>query len=231
LRSTLFVSASGPALPVKETAGDSTGTTTATFNDWGEPVRVTAPAGAVSGDALSALLGGTSNPAGDRAARSNLTNALTEVKAIYQNSQSYSPGQVPLTPAGLSSQAPEFAWTTQACAAASPANCVSVQVVDAAQPGDGQGIILAVYSPGSQNCRYGLDLESPASSFTDTASDIALVSPGRSPAGVSTPGVFYAEEPTGAVSGGPSTYCSGACAATQSTFSWGPSFSNAGTGA
>ena len=33
---------------------------------------------------------GVSGSANDRAAQSNLTNALTEVKALYQNSQSYS---------------------------------------------------------------------------------------------------------------------------------------------
>ena len=32
---------------------------------------------------------GVSGSANDRAAQSNLTNALTEVKALYQNSQSY----------------------------------------------------------------------------------------------------------------------------------------------
>src|ERR1035438_6624341 len=35
---------------------------------------------------------GVANSAGDRASQSNLTNALTEVKALYQNSASYAVG-------------------------------------------------------------------------------------------------------------------------------------------
>ncbi len=35
---------------------------------------------------------GVANSAGDRAAQSNLTNALTEAKALYQNAASYAPG-------------------------------------------------------------------------------------------------------------------------------------------
>src|SRR5580700_4939318 len=38
---------------------------------------------------------GVSGSANDRAAQSNLTNALTEVKALYQNSQSYASGSLP----------------------------------------------------------------------------------------------------------------------------------------
>ena len=35
---------------------------------------------------------GVANSAGDRAAQSNLTNALTEAKALYQNGATYAPG-------------------------------------------------------------------------------------------------------------------------------------------
>src|ERR1700730_586078 len=78
---------------------------------------------------------GVANSAGDRAAQSNLTNALTEVKALYQNSASYNQAtNTPMTPANeFQSSAPEFACTNNAaCAAGSPGNCVSVLVVDAA---------------------------------------------------------------------------------------------------
>src|SRR5580704_19075596 len=54
---------------------------------------------------------GVANSAGDRAAQSNLTNALTEVKALYQNSASYNQAvNTPMTPANeFQSSAPEFA--------------------------------------------------------------------------------------------------------------------------
>ena len=42
---------------------------------------------------------GVANSAGDRAAQSNLTNALTEVKALYQNAASYTPAGAAMTPA------------------------------------------------------------------------------------------------------------------------------------
>src|ERR1700722_2382325 len=59
---------------------------------------------------------GVANSAGDRASQSNLTNALTEVKALYQNAATYSPNNVAMTPAGtFTSSAPEFAWTSGAC--------------------------------------------------------------------------------------------------------------------
>src|SRR5579862_9056365 len=88
---------------------------------------------------------GVANSAGDRAAQSNLTNALTEAKAIYQNAASYSPNNTALTTATFTASAPEFSWTTGGCTA-SPGNCVSEQVVDTSVLGDGQGIILATRS-------------------------------------------------------------------------------------
>ena len=54
---------------------------------------------------------GVANSAGDRAAQSNLTNALTEVKALYQNAASYSPAGAAMTTGNtFSSSAPEFSW-------------------------------------------------------------------------------------------------------------------------
>ena len=229
-RGTLYVSTSGSPLPVQETLNTPTGRTTVTFSDWGEPVNVTAPTGAIPGDPVSSLFG-PSNTANDRAAQANLTNALTEAKALYQNSQSYSTGKTPMTPANFSSNAPEFAWTTQGCGETSPNNCVSIQVVDAAQTGDGQGIVFAVYNAGSGNCWYGIDLESPASAFVDTSPNVAVMTSGRSPTGLSSPGVFFAEKAAGKTSTSASTYCSAAWAATQSSFDWGPSYSNAGNAA
>src|SRR3984957_5818842 len=82
---------------------------------------------------------GVANSAGDRAAQSNLTNGLTEAKAIYQNSSTYSPSGTALTTAIFSGSAPEFSWTNGGCDA-THANCLSEQVVDAGTVGDGQGI-------------------------------------------------------------------------------------------
>src|ERR1700689_1808263 len=57
---------------------------------------------------------GVANSAGDRAAQSNLTNALTEAKAIYQNSAEYATtagSTNTVLPIGtFTASAPEFAW-------------------------------------------------------------------------------------------------------------------------
>src|ERR1700722_761765 len=74
---------------------------------------------------------GVTNTAGDRAAQSNLTNALTEAKALYQVNQAYSNGGAAYTAGNFASQAPEFTWTTGACAATAT-NCVSVTPFSAA---------------------------------------------------------------------------------------------------
>ena len=94
LPGTLYVSATGAPLPVEEVSHASSGSTTAIFSEWGSPVHVTAPSGAISGGTIPTLFG-VSGSESDRAAQSNLTNALTEAKALYQNSQSYSPGGRP----------------------------------------------------------------------------------------------------------------------------------------
>jgi hypothetical protein len=96
--------------------------------------------------------------------------------------------------------------------------------------GDGQGVILAVYSPTTQACWYAVDLETPASSFTDTAPAVAFVTTGRVPSGVSAPGVFYAKKAPVTVPPA-STYCSANWAATRGAFGWGLSYSSPGAAA
>src|SRR5579864_6116842 len=62
---------------------------------------------------------GVSGSANDRAAQSNLTNGLTEVKALYQNQQSYNDSAGTLPVGTLSASAPEFSWQqAAACTAA-----------------------------------------------------------------------------------------------------------------
>lgn len=51
---TLYVAATGNPLPVEETAGDSTGTETVTFSNWGESISLSAPAGSVTISSLGA---------------------------------------------------------------------------------------------------------------------------------------------------------------------------------
>jgi hypothetical protein len=51
LGGTLYISTTGPPLPVEEVSPSSAGPTTAVFSDWGEPVNVTAPPGAIPGSA------------------------------------------------------------------------------------------------------------------------------------------------------------------------------------
>jgi type IV pilus assembly protein PilA len=171
---------------------------------------------------------GVANSAGDRAAQSNLTNALTEAKALYQNAATYSPSNVAMTPATFSSSAPEFSWTTAGCGATNP-NCVSEQVVDAGAITDGQGLILAVYSPKTQSCWYAIDLESTPVALTG---DTTATPPGVpfktstiTPSGASTAGVFYARKKTSVST----TNCNANWAATQTgSFAWGQSYSSPG---
>src|SRR5580698_5756801 len=103
--------------------------------------------------AIPTFLGVTSS-ANDRATQSNLTNALTEATAQYQNQgQSYSG-----ISALLSASAPEYSWASGSGTTASTAsysidtctttitNCVNVDQTDATTSGDNQGIVLAAMS-------------------------------------------------------------------------------------
>jgi prepilin-type N-terminal cleavage/methylation domain-containing protein len=168
---------------------------------------------------------GVANSAGDRAAQSNLTNALTEVKALYQTSATYSPGQVAMTPAGVfTSSAPEFSWTAGACNA-TPGNCVSVQVVDSSAANDGQGVELAVYSAKTTTCWYALDLEStPASPLADSGAGVPFNTAANTQSGATTAGVYYAKE----MGAGAQAKCIGGYPSqTATTFSWGGTYSTA----
>jgi len=99
---------------------------------------------------------GVSGSANDRAAQSNLTNALTEVKALYQNSQSYNTGSLPV--ATLNASAPEFTWTQANAVPSEGTNVVSEYPVDLVTGADGAGVILATYSK-TATCWFAVDLE------------------------------------------------------------------------
>jgi prepilin-type N-terminal cleavage/methylation domain-containing protein len=180
---------------------------------------------------------GVANSAGDRAAQSNLTNALTEAKALYQNAATYSPANTAMTTGTFSSSAPEFSWaqgtgTTGGCSA-SPSNCVSEQVVDAGALQDGQGIILATYSSKTQSCWYAVDLESTPIVLTGDSSatppGVAFINgttsvPTTTQTGGWTAGVFYAQKKSGVTA----SNCNANWAATQAHFGWGLSYASPG---
>ncbi len=106
---------------------------------------------------------GVTNTAGDRAAQSNLTNAITEAKALYQVTQAYTGSTAPYTTGSFTSQAPEFDWLGVTAATACPtttAICVSVLVFSVSSSGDAQGLSFAVDSAKTNTCWYGFDVES-----------------------------------------------------------------------
>jgi prepilin-type N-terminal cleavage/methylation domain-containing protein len=177
---------------------------------------------------------GVTNTAGDRAAQSNLTNALTEAKALYEVTQSYSSGGA-YTPAVFTSQAPEFTWTQNAACAASATNCISYEVVNASTTGDGQGLVLAAYSAKTSTCWYALDLESAPAVTTGAGALItsaggsatdenALNATVNVTSSLANAGVFYGKSTPN------TTSCSAATGASPTSKAlWNSSYSNAGT--
>ncbi len=130
--------------------------------------------------AIPSFLGLTSS-ANDRAAQSNLTNAVTEAASQYQNNaQSFLAIQTLLL-----ANAPEFAWTAGDCFGGI-ATCISYQVVDAASVGDSQGLVVAIYSKATQTCWFGVQLNAnPAISGASGPTQFTAMS------GASTGGTFY----------------------------------------
>ncbi|HXX90436.1 MAG TPA: hypothetical protein VEI83_09465, partial [Acidimicrobiales bacterium] len=174
---------------------------------------------------------GVTGSANDRAAQSNLTNGLTEVKALYQNSQSYNTTALPS--ATLTSSAPEFSWQqSAACAANAGGNCMSEYPVDISGPDDGNGVILAAFSKNQATCWYVVDLEAAptSTSFGADASPGTVQFTGGTGAGLqeengvaaSQAGVYYAKSP------GNQASCNATTPTTfGSAWNWGTSYSNA----
>jgi hypothetical protein len=151
--------------------------------------------GAVAVAALvPTFLNTTASSAGDIDARANLQVAMIAAKASYEVSQSYAYNGEPLSTLSFAAQAPEFAWTTGSCVGGG-ANCASEQVVDVDAPGDGQGLVVAVWSSLTRTCWYGLDLETVPRPLTDDRSGLAFES---EPApGVVMAGVYVARSRVG----------------------------------
>jgi len=104
--------------------------------------------------AIPTFLGVTSG-ANDRAAQSNLTNAMTEAQAIYQNNgQAYPATAAPAT--NYSASAPEFTWSS---AASANQQQISVSPFDVATSDTtGQGVALAILSK-TGTCWYVVNLQ------------------------------------------------------------------------
>lgn len=191
---------------------------------------------------------GVSGSARDRAAQSNLTNALTEAIAYYEDGQTYDassgqssaqlntlcsqdtaasgcsntpPALLQATFSVLGSQEFAFTWGTNSCTAANASKCVSVLPVDVSYSGDGQGIILAMMS-GSGACWYALDVEATPASYTVGGPDVASntgVFAGQTSVPLTAGGRYFATE------NGSSVTCSAAHA--QGFANWYGSYASA----
>jgi len=119
--------------------------------------------------------------ANDRAAQSNLTNALTEVSATYQNQgQVYDTTAADTTSAqhsaalvtAMGSSAPEFQWSVGALSATTT-NTIQVDVST-----DDAAVILAAYSAPTKTCWYAMstNADTPFSAFAITQASSGLTS-------------------------------------------------------
>lgn len=170
---------------------------------------------------------GVTNTAGDRAAQSNLTNALTEAKALYQVTQAYSStpgGGGVYSSASFQAQAPEFTWVggSSNCQT-STSNCISEQVVDVSSAGDAQGVILAAWSSKTSTCWYALDLENSPATATITGDSIAINNAAKNLAKLTTAGVFY-----GKSAASPSNCEASSALAPTNNANWGTTYTTAG---
>jgi type IV pilus assembly protein PilA len=164
---------------------------------------------------------GVTNTAGDRAAQSNLTNALTEAKALYEVNQAYSTNGAAYTPGQFTTQAPEFNWQTTTCSSTQN-NCISYDVVSVSTANDAQGVILAAYSAKTSTCWYVLDLEAVPLPATGQIVTLAGGTTTDKNA-MTTAGVYYGKSKTGA------TTCVASTAATPTTVAgWGDTYTDAG---
>jgi type IV pilus assembly protein PilA len=104
---------------------------------------------------------GVSKSANDRAAQSNLTNAVTESAAIFQNAgQAYPLGT---TTTNYSASAPEFSWVDGSAATGLSLGQSSISVDAFAVAGEAstayQGVALAVLSSKTSTCWYVVNLQ------------------------------------------------------------------------
>jgi type IV pilus assembly protein PilA len=163
---------------------------------------------------------GVTGSANDRAAQSNLTNALTEASAAYQsNNQTFQPA------ATMSGSAPEFSWlsgTSGGPTAVGGTNQISEYPADLTTVGDAQAVILAAYSK-SGTCWYVAQLSVSPTLNGATAFDKAASGTGFQ-TGATTGGTYYAKQTTSNAAAD----CYAAYPEFRSGgFSWGSSYSSA----
>jgi len=179
---------------------------------------------------------GVSGSANDRASQSNLTNALTEVKALYQNNQSYNQSAGTLPQATLAASAPEFSWQQAgACQASNGVNCISEYPIDIATGADAQGVIIASLSK-TGVCWYAVDLQAApvsAANFNGGNADagagftvqfLSAVAGANAqevagPVAMTQAGVYYSKNTT--------TSCDARSPTTAGPWVWGTSYANA----
>jgi type IV pilus assembly protein PilA len=165
---------------------------------------------------------GVTGSANDRAAQSNLTNALTEASAAYQSNNQTFQGI-----AAMATSAPEFTWLASNVAATA-GNNISEYPVDLVASGDAQGVILAAYSK-SGACWYVAQLSATPTTIATTGFDQAASGNTGYQTGATTGGTYYAEQKPGQTGKNPATDCNAKYPETESGgFTWGPSYSAAG---
>jgi type IV pilus assembly protein PilA len=168
---------------------------------------------------------GVTGSANDRAAQSNLTNALTEAAAVYQgNSQSFASISTSLV-----TSAPEFQWVGPSTVPAAGSNQISVQNVDVASytpTSDAQGVILAALSKNNTTCWWAVQLDATPATLSTAGDTTGTPFEGTaySETGATTAGTYYAK--LSGTNGG--AHCKASYAQTNG-FVWGPSYSNPGT--
>jgi prepilin-type N-terminal cleavage/methylation domain-containing protein len=126
---------------------------------------------------------GVTNSATDRASQSNLSNALTEGKTLFEVNGAYANSAgAAYTSTAFTSQAPEFQWNIGTACPTNVGNCVSAVVFNVASANDSEGLSMAVDSTKTNTCWYVFDLEAtPGTPITSATSSFPSA------------GVFYAK--------------------------------------
>jgi type IV pilus assembly protein PilA len=166
---------------------------------------------------------GVTGSANDRAAQSNLTNALTEASAVYQSNNQVYTG----ISSALVTQAPEFTWTgagTAGVTLVAGSNQISVNPIDVSTSGDAQGVELATLSKASSTCWYAVQLNATPTTIATTGFDVAGSGTGFQ-TGATTAGTYYAKKTNASA-----TQCTAAYPQKATGgFAWGTSYSNVPT--
>jgi prepilin-type N-terminal cleavage/methylation domain-containing protein len=162
---------------------------------------------------------GVTGSANDRAAQSNLTNALTEASAAYQsNNQTF------VGTASMSVSAPEFTWTGSANSAAAGSNVISMEPVDVSSNGDGQGIILAAESKNSTTCWFAVTLNATPNALLTVAGDTTgrpFASTTNAETGATSAGTYYSKYASDGAN------CKASQPTSASTWAWSTSYAGA----